>query len=186
MASIGAEHIAVVAGCFLSGTTPPDALPQAQLSSELTRPTLPGAMMSVFMITIPILVETTRQPGKLANAWRKVYLSGHVRGPAIAGATGLIYAIAAWRKHAVGEPWRVFAVAGAITATIAPYTMTIMQGTNNALSRADDLAVKGTEPAWAEVERLVVRWGRLNAIRALIPMAGGVMGLLGACGIWVF
>ena len=43
MANIGAEHIAVVAGCFLSGITPPDALPQAQLDSELTRPTLSQA-----------------------------------------------------------------------------------------------------------------------------------------------
>lgn len=142
--------------------------------------------MSVFMITIPVLVETTRQPGNLVNSWRKVYLSGHVRGPAIAGATGLIYAFAAWRKQAAGEPWRVFAVAGATTVSIVPYTLTLMQGTNNALFRADDLAVKGTEPAWAEAERLVIRWGRLNAIRALIPLAGGVMGLLGACGIWVF
>ncbi len=142
--------------------------------------------MSVFLITIPVLVETTRQPGKLVNYWRKVYLSGHVRGPAIAATTGLIYAFAAWRKHTAGEPWRVFAVAGATTVSIVPYTLTFMQGTNSALFRADDLAVKGTEPAWSEAERLVLRWGRLNAIRALIPLAGGVVGLLGACGILVF
>ena len=80
----------------------------------------------------------------------------------------------------------MFAVAGATTVSIVPYTLTFMQGTNSALFRADDLAVKGTEPAWSEAERLVLRWGRLNAIRALIPLAGGVVGLLGACGILVF
>lgn len=142
--------------------------------------------MSVFLITIPVLVETTTQPGKLVNQWRRVYLSGHIKGPAIAATTGLVYAYAAWSKYAAGEAWRIFAVAGLTTVSIVPYTLTFMQGTNNALFRADDLAAKGTEPARADAERLVRRWGKLNAIRALIPLAGGVLGLLGACKIVVF
>ncbi|KAL2131430.1 hypothetical protein VTI74DRAFT_5120 [Chaetomium olivicolor] len=163
MARFGAEHIAVVTGCFLS-----------------------GAIMSVFLITIPVLVETTKQPGKLVNQWRRVYLSGHVKGPAIATTTGLIYAYAAWSKHAAGEPWRVFAAAGLTTVSIVPYTLIFMQRTNNTLFRADDMASKGHEPPLAEAERLVKRWGVLNAIRALIPLAGGVIGLLGTCGLLVF
>ncbi|KAK4175384.1 hypothetical protein QBC36DRAFT_241279 [Triangularia setosa] len=158
MAGIGVEAIAVVTGCFLS-----------------------GAIMSVFLITIPVLIATTKQPAKLVNQWRCVYLSGHVKGPAIATTTGLVYVYAAWSKYAVGEQWRVFALAGATTVSIVPYTLTFMQGINNALFRADDMAGKGVEPSWADAERLVLRWGRLNAIRALIPLAGGIIGLLGTC-----
>ncbi len=181
MSQFGFEHVAIVTGCFLSGT-----VPSAHPAKTPLTPTPPGAIMSVFMITIPVMIETTRQPGKLVNHWRRIYLSGHIRGPAIAATTGLIYACAAWSKYAAGEPWRVFAAAGLATVCIVPFTLTFMQGTNNALFRADDLASKGTEPAWADAERLVRRWGRLNAIRALIPLTGGVIGLLGACKLLVF
>ncbi len=183
MPSIGAEHIAAVTGCFLSGQemNSPNSLSQCKANVGHQ-----GAIMSVFLITIPVLIDTTKEPARLVNHWRRVYLSGHVKGPAIAATTGLIHGYAAWNKHAAGEPWRVFALAGLTTVCIVPFTLTFMQSTNNALFRADDLAIKGTEPALAEAQRLVIRWGRLNAIRALIPLAGGVLGMLGACGILVF
>ncbi|KAK4233375.1 hypothetical protein C8A03DRAFT_38925 [Achaetomium macrosporum] len=121
--------------------------------------------MSVFLITIPVLLETTNQPGKLVNQRRRVFLSGH---------------------YAAGEPWRVFAAAGLATVGIASFTLTFMLGTNNALFRPDDLVGKSIEPALPEAVRLVARWGPLNATRAMLPLTGGLIGLLGMSKVLVF
>jgi noranthrone monooxygenase len=142
-------------------------------------------MMSAFLLTIPVLLETTNQPEKLVHQWRRMYLNAHRRSPAIAVTTGLMYGYAAWSKHAAGEPWCVFAAAALTTVGIVPYTLTFMQSINDALFRADHLAAKGTGLALGEVQRMLIRWGQLSAVRALIPLAGGVMGLLGTCGILV-
>jgi noranthrone monooxygenase len=143
-------------------------------------------MMSLFLVTIPVILETTNQPSKLLHRWSRIFYSGHIKGPAISIATGLIYGCAAWSKHAVDRPWRVFVVAGATTVGMVPYTWIIMQSTNNALFRAEAKSKEGNEGTWAEAERLVVRWSWLNAVRALFPLAGAVIGLLGTCKMLLF
>ncbi|KAK6069033.1 hypothetical protein SCUP515_09238 [Seiridium cupressi] len=172
---IGVEAIAVVLGGFLSGEFKLHLLKRAALTSSI------GAIMSVFMLTIPVFLETGNQPGKLIQQWSRVFHHGHIKGPSIAILTGAVYAYAAWSKAAAGQPWRVFALAGATTVAIVPYTWTVMQGTNNRLFLTESQVRKGVDPSWADAERLVTRWGKLNAIRAFIPLAGCVIGLMGTC-----
>lgn len=142
--------------------------------------------MSVWLLAIPVFVETTHQPKQLIQQWSRIYHHGHIKGPMIATVTGATFAFAAWAKGAAGQPWRVFATAGLVTVSIVPYTLTVMRNINNTLFFVEYETRKGRDPSWAEAVQLVNRWGKLNAIRALIPLTGGVLGLLGLCNILVF
>lgn len=142
--------------------------------------------MSVYLLAIPVFVETAQQPKQLIRQWSRVFHHGHIKGPIIAIITGLIYGTAAWVKHSSGEPWRVFATAGLVTVSIVPYTLTVMRSINSTLFRVEAQMYNGAAPTQTEAERLVKRWGTLNAVRALIPLTGGVLGLLGTTKVLVF
>jgi noranthrone monooxygenase len=143
-------------------------------------------MMNLFLLTIPVLLETTQQPSQLLYQWSRVYYSGHRKGPAISITTALVYGFAAWSKHAAGSPWRVFAVAGLLTVGMVPYTWIAMLKTNNALFSAEARTKNGHGQAWGKAESLVKTWSRLNAVRALFPLTGAIFGLLGTCKLLVF
>jgi noranthrone monooxygenase len=143
-------------------------------------------MMNLFLLTIPVLLETTHQTSQILHQWSCVFYSGHRKGPAISIATGMIYGLAAWSKHAAGSPWRVFALAGVMTVSMVPYTWIFMQSTNNALFRAEARSKSGNEGTWGEAERLVTAWNRLNAVRALFPLTGAILGMLGTCKLVLF
>jgi len=184
---LGLEAVAVVAGFWLSGTLHTPCITVRRGKNKLTA--YPGAIASVYLITLPVLVQTTNDPAKLVDQWNRVYLSGHVKGPITAVTTGLIYGLAALGKAAAGQPWHAFAVAGLTTVCIIPFTLTFMLGTNNTLFAAERKArkSKGLDTiGWAETEKLVMRWGKLNMIRSFVPMTGAVIGLLATCKILVF
>ncbi|KKK21811.1 hypothetical protein ARAM_004339 [Aspergillus rambellii] len=156
MSQVGVEAVAVITGSFLS-----------------------GAMMSVFLLTIPSVLETTTDPGQLLHHWARVFLNGHVKGPIICITTTFLYGLAAFTKYSAGEPWRVFAAAGIVTISMVPFTLVVIDPVNTALFRMESEAKKGTVAPWAVVEPLVQKWNRLNLTRAFCPLAGAVLGLLG-------
>lgn len=142
--------------------------------------------MNLSLLTIPVLMETTQQTSQLLHQWSRVYYSGHRKGPAISIATGLIYSFAAWGKFAAGSPWRVFALAGLTTVSMVPYTWIFMLRTNNALFRAEAQTKSGQEQGLGEALSLLKTWNRLNAVRALFPLAGAILGVLATCRLVVF
>ena len=93
-------------------------------------------------------------------------------------ATGLMYAWAAYVKSGKNEDWRGFAVAGGTTVAMIPYTWIFMRSINNNLWAA----VRGEKETinMPEAKAMLNTWSRLNMIRALFPLAGGVLGLLSA------
>ncbi|KAL4917421.1 hypothetical protein BDW62DRAFT_201853 [Aspergillus aurantiobrunneus] len=156
MSEVGVEAIAVITGSFLS-----------------------GAMMSVYLLAVPSLFETTTDPGHLLRHWSRIFLNGHIKGPIICVTTTALYGLASITKYAAGQPWGVFATAGLTTISMVPFTLTLMAPTNNALFRLEGEVSKGNTPAWSDAERLVRTWNRFNATRAFFPLIGAIMGLLG-------
>ena len=69
---------------------------------------------------------------------------------------------------------------------IAPFTALVMSGTNErliALSEGKGAGVGGKEKEdvqGREVRGLLEGWGRLNAVRSLLPLAGGLVGVFAA------
>lgn len=180
-ADVGVEAIAVITGSFLSGM-----ILRSHPMAHLTDNRLAGAMMSLFLLTIPVLLESARDSPQLLHQWHRIFRRGHVQGPAISISTGLLYSYAAWSKGSGGGAWRLFAVAAATTVGMVPYTWIVMSGTNNALSRAVEGSKNASEENWAEAAKLVRAWGQLNAVRALFPLTGAVLGLMGACKLVVW
>lgn len=74
---------------------------------------------------------------------------------------------------------------------IVPFTALVMRNTNNALFKLEaesaGKAVVGGGAAGAvaagasleEARKIVTKWSRMNVARALIPLAGAVLGLTG-------
>ncbi|RMJ28746.1 hypothetical protein PHISP_00391 [Aspergillus sp. HF37] len=183
MATTGAAPaIAVIAGSFLSGNQCLHTHPQPHQNKTNQL----GAMMNVFLLTVPAVLETTTEPGQLLRHWRRIFLNGHVKGPAICLTTTSLYAIAAVGRYLTGDAWLVFAAAGLSTIGMVPFTLTLMQPTNSALFRLEGDARKGSVAAWRDVEQLVRKWNRLNAVRALFPLAGAALGMLGSLGVIAF
>ncbi|CAK1361649.1 unnamed protein product [Cercospora beticola] len=156
---IGTEAIAVITGSFLSGT-----------------------IMSLFLLTIPVITKNTSEGPHLIRQWSDIFHSGHRKGPGIAIATAVLYAFGAYTKNSEGQSYGIFLAAAATTVSMIPYTWVFMKRTNDALFAAEE---NGRTDIY-DASALVQSWNRLNAIRALFPLAGAVLGMLGTTGLLSF
>ncbi|QIW99256.1 hypothetical protein AMS68_004774 [Peltaster fructicola] len=149
---------AVLSGCFLS-----------------------GAMMGLSLMAVPVLLETNTQAGHLVDQWFNLYQHGHHVAPAMSIATLAVYLWTAVDRRSKHKPWLVFLLAGLITFTMVPFTLTLMAPTNNALFKIEhDKNSMSLLPATlAEVQQLVIQWQRFHAVRSLFPLAGTIVGLTG-------
>ena len=125
-----------------------------------------------------MLIETAPTASALLYQWKRVFERGHIQGPAFSIATGLMYSYAAYVKTGQNEEWRGLAAAGATTVAMIPYTWIFMRSINNKLWAA----VRGEKETvnMPQAKAMLNNWGRLNMVRALFPLTGGVMGLLSA------
>ena len=142
--------------------------------------------MNIAILTVPVVLDTTSQPSQLAHQWVRTYHYGHRTFPPISVLTCLLYGYAAFSKHADGSPWRVFAVAGAFTLSMVPFTWIFMTRTNNALFREQRQSKAGQVASLGEVQKLVTKWNGLHTLRSLLPLTGAVFGMLGICQVLVF
>ncbi|KAK4995161.1 hypothetical protein LTR66_004969 [Elasticomyces elasticus] len=137
-----------------------------------------GAMMSLSLTTIPLFLDTNTQSAHMLSQWVRLYHYGHLLLPSMAVATCLIYGYLVFSKRASGKPWITYAVAGAVTVTMIPFTWIVMVPTNNTLFRLND-EIKVAVPALDHVQELVKGWGRLHAFRSLFPLVGAILGFSG-------
>jgi hypothetical protein len=137
-----------------------------------------GAITSISAVTIPVLQETLA-PSRLPSTWKVLYGRGAARAPAMAAFTALNHAYVAYFKFQNGFDWRGSAVAGLFTAAIVPYTLIFMMVVNGKLTDAARAAEKGKVDT-KEVDALLGRWTVLNAVRGLLPLLGGAVGLWSA------
>lgn len=62
-----------------------------------------------------------------------------------------------------------------------PFTWIFMAQVNGSLFKAVEVIERGGAGNWSEAESLVKSWGQWNAVRALFPLSGAVLGLLSTC-----
>ena len=137
-------------------------------------------MMSLSLMAIPVLLDTTTQAPQLFHQWVRMYHYGHQVLPTMAVGTFLLYSYISAKKHSANESWGTFALAGVTTLSILPFTWIFMVPTNNELFRLEGASkaepfVKGI----VEAKELVVKWSWLHFTRSLLPLAGTVMGTVG-------
>lgn len=94
--------------------------------------------------------------------------------PKVAVTTALAYAYASYSAHREGRKWKGLAAGGALTVAIVPFTLIFMSSTNGLLFKA---AAGTLEASQEDVATLIGRWGVLNLVRSLLPLAGTIVGL---------
>ncbi|KAK3720349.1 hypothetical protein LTR37_003760 [Vermiconidia calcicola] len=152
--SAGVQVTAVIMGAFLSGT-----------------------MMGLSLIGIPLLLNTNVRCEHLLRQWVCLYNYGHRILPAISITTLLIYAYIVFNKWSDGESWISYALAGALTVGIIPFTLIVMLSTNNLLFQLEDEIKTNSKATTLEnAQKLVTKWGRMHLMRSCFPLAGAFLG----------
>ena len=168
------EAFAVITGVFLSGSL---------ISYDLLCPSLTnilaGLLMSLYTITMPVLVKTSTSAPLLLQQWQRIFNRGHIQGPALAVMTGIAYGYAAWLRATSGGSWSPFVLAAVLTFALVPYTWIFMNGINSALFEAVEQSGKdGMVVDKQRAESMIIAWSGFHAVRSLFPLAGAVVGCL--------
>jgi hypothetical protein len=143
------------------------------------------------MLTTPALLQTMRDgdlpAGPAVKAWRNMYRRGKEQNPPIAAATatGFLYCAWAVRGGTSLAPLTprnapvLYCAAAALTLAIVPFTIAAMSHTNSALVAKADAKELGAQES-AEAVPLLEKWTKLNAIRGVWPLLGGLAGIMAA------
>lgn len=137
-------------------------------------------MLSISVITVPVLYNTIDAPSQLLKQWSRLYYYGHIYMPAMSVAvTGLFFYIAVQKRASKQDIWLRYAIAGATTITMVPYTLTVMAPTNNSLFALSDEAWEGSSSlSLGEVRRIIYGWAWLHVARCFFPFVGSMIGLM--------
>lgn len=112
----------------------------------------------------------------MAKLWEALYVRGRAQMPRFAALSLLGYSYLAYDRYARGERWGPFALAGALTIGIVPFTLLVMMPTNNALLGVAS-GTGGQVLSEDAVRSLLLRWKNLNLMRSMFPLAGSLLGL---------
>jgi hypothetical protein len=137
----------------------------------------PGAMMSLSLMAVPVFLETTSISSQLFYQWTRMYHYGHQVLPGMAITTLVLYGYAAFSRRATKRPWVVYALAGAVTVSMLPFTWIFMVPTNNTLFRLEVENRGGSINTIDEAQELVKYWSWLHLLRSFFPLAGAALGL---------
>lgn len=125
------------------------------------------------MLTIPVSLDSSPTNDSALEKWKNIYLRGRIQGPAIATVAGLAHASVAYAKWNAKQEFTYNALAAAATIGIVPYTWIVMTWTNSKLMNAANTG-EGKENA----RKWIITWARLNVLRGLLPLAGGILSLV--------
>lgn len=136
-----------------------------------------GAMMSLSLMAVPVFLETTSKSSQLFYQWTRMYHYGHQVLPGMAITTLILYGYVAFTRRATRRPWTIYALAGAITISMLPFTWIFMVPTNNTLFRLEEENRAISINPIDEAQDLVSYWSWLHLLRSLFPLFGAALGL---------
>lgn len=113
-------------------------------------------------------------PEKATAFWADVYARGANLMPKAGATVALAYTYAAYDVRRAGGQWQLFAAAAASVVGIVPFTLLVMTDTNDKLHKLNKDGTSGTEP---QAKELLDRWGIMNFVRGLLPLAGTILGI---------
>ena len=98
---------------------------------------------------------------------------------ATAVATAVIYLAVLYRRQRSGVLLQGYAAAAVLTVAIIPFTLMVMDSTNEALFVLEEAHSKGKEIRGGrsgDGRELLARWGYLHLCRSVLPGIGAVVG----------
>lgn len=109
------------------------------------------------------------------QVWQHLFNRGAAIMPPAAVAVASSYLWAAYDAHSRQLEWKGYAVAAGLVVGIVPFTLLTLGGINSTLIGA----FKGTVALSAEQSEAMIRkWGLINVVRSLLPLAGAVTGFV--------
>ncbi|RYP10925.1 hypothetical protein DL764_000361 [Monosporascus ibericus] len=155
----------------------------AQATALATGSFLSGAMTSLSLIAVPVLLDSMQSAPQLFHAWARMYHYGHQALPTMAVGTLGLWTYTAFKRRGARKPWRIFALAGVITVLMLPFTWLVMVPTNNELFR---LEAAGSEIdssiTLEDAKALVVSWSGMHLTRSAFPLTGAILGAVATFG----
>lgn len=95
--------------------------------------------------------------------------------PPTAIAVASSYLWAAYDAHSRQLNWKGYAVAAGLVVSIVPFTFLTLGSINSSLIGAAKGAVALSKE---QSDTLIGRWGVLNVVRSLLPLAGAITGFV--------
>ncbi|KAJ4134709.1 hypothetical protein NW768_004307 [Fusarium equiseti] len=130
-----------------------------------------GFIISLSLAGVPAALQL--QAPSSATVWQELFNRGFALMPKFAITTSVAYLYAIYAARQEGRSWKGLAIASALTVSIVPFTLIFMVPTNDLLMEA---AAGTLEASQEDVAKLIGRWGVLNLVRSLLPLAGAVAG----------
>lgn len=145
--------------------------------------------MSLSVMAVPVLLDTTTNSPQLFHQWTRMYHYGHQVLPGMAIGTFMLHTYACFRKRRAEKPktWRLPLLAGLVTVSIIPFTLLIMKPTNDKLFHLESVTrtVRTGEDTGVnvmgitEAKGLVVNWALMHFTRSTFPLIGAIIGAVG-------
>lgn len=133
---------------------------------------IPGAIGVISLTGIPTALAI---PESSVQVWHGMFSRGSVIMPPAAIVVASSYLWAAYDAHSRQMSWKGYAVAAGFVVSIIPFTFLTLASINSSLIGV----LKGTIALSKEQsEALIGKWGVLNVVRSLFPLAGAVTGFL--------
>ena len=133
-----------------------------------------GSIFTYSYGAIPAVSLALPTPWLARQQWKKMYSLGKAISPPLclisAGCFG-------WAWVRTGKVAHV--LAAGLTLSIVPWTLIVMKRTNDSIASPGERQNNEGGDAVA-VKKLLDKWAVMNFIRALFPLAGGVVGLVTA------
>lgn len=154
----------------------------AQSLALLGSSSLTGYITSFSTATVPALaIAAQTSPLQVAKQWHALYKIGASTAPPLAFATAIATGYLASCSYVSGAgvfdqsaKFYLYAAATVLAPSIAPWTLTAMVPTNNALTALGKASEAEVEKRKGDLLQLLRRWRGLNLVRAALVGLGAV------------
>jgi hypothetical protein len=134
-------------------------------------------MSGLALIMVPVLLDVNAQTAHLLRQWVCLYNYGHRILPAISISTLCIYGYVVYNRWTDGGSWVSYGLAGLLTVGIIPFTLIVMQPSNNLLFQLEaNIQSSPKATTLEDAQKLVTKWSRMHLVRSMFPLAGAVLG----------
>ncbi|RGP79853.1 hypothetical protein FLONG3_2033 [Fusarium longipes] len=130
-----------------------------------------GFIASLSLAGVPAALQLPAPSS--ATAWQGLFNRGFALMPKFVVTTTAAYFYAAYTAQKRGHSWKSLVAGAVLTVSIVPFTLIFMESTNELLLKA---AAGTLEASQEDVAKLIGRWGVLNLVRSLLPLAGAAVG----------
>lgn len=157
-----------------------------------------GKMSAQAFVTVPALLQSKAKDGipstVIMKIWRQVYEAGHGHSPQIAIFTSAGFGFLGWSAHSSARasrtPTLFYTAASLLVVGIIPFTLVFMRPVNQecAARAAKNDVPESLTPSSEHhkcdlseqraTEDILASWARMAGVRSMLPLAGGLLGLL--------